>query len=100
MLLGYRIDISNAVLSIMARVYVEVDGSEFAVRRIARTASDVLPPLFTCDEATKDLNVKSCGRFASVLGVVAGDWLGVNSGCLSVCGLWSQQSVNSGLWSQ
>jgi len=62
--------------------------------RLWRSAGS-LPPLFTCDESYWDLNVKISGRFPSVLGVVAGDWLRVNSGCLSVCGLWSQQSVNS-----
>jgi hypothetical protein len=85
MLHGYHIDIWNAALSIMVRVYVEVNRSEFAVRRIARTASDV--PSAVClhylrpMKATEDLNITSSGRFPSVLGVVAGDWLGLNSGC-------------------
>jgi hypothetical protein len=60
----------------MVQVYVEVDRSEFAVRRITRTASDV--PSAVClhylraMKATKDLNIKSSGRSPSVLGVMAG----------------------------
>ena len=72
----------------MVRFYVEVDQIEFAVRRISRTASDVLSALclhyLRAMKATKDLTVKSSGRFPSVLGVVAGDWLDVNSGCVTL----------------
>jgi len=46
---------------------VEVDRSDFAVRRIARTASDVPPAVclhYLCAmKATKDLNVKCSGNF-------------------------------------
>jgi hypothetical protein len=44
-------------------------------------------------KATKDLNIKSSGRFPSVLGVVTGEWLGVNSGSLSVVYGHSSQST-------
>jgi hypothetical protein len=58
---------------------------------MASTASDV--PTTVClhylhvTNATKVLNIKSSGKFPSVLGVVVGDWPDMNCGSFSVGGM-------------